>query len=136
MPYIKKGNDIKFRRVSLRSDREPEFENFVDDSVSYPPSCVLEILKTDGSTAVEYERDSMPFSIVKRDGLIYIPKAIPTERMWVRVRDSGKMAMAYKIPSGLSIQDNYQIFQIPAGAVTVEVFGDKYFSAAYELTNP
>ena len=136
MPYLKKGNDVKFRRVSLRADREPEFETFADDSVSYPPSCVLEILKTNGATTVEYERDRMPFSIMKRDSLIYIPKAIPTERLWVRVRDSGNAAVAYKIPNGLPVEDNYQIFQIPVGAMNVEVFGDKYFSAAYELTNP
>ena len=134
MAYQKKGNDAQFRRVSLRSGRIPAFENFDAVSVHYDRDCVLEVRKTDGTTVVEYEWDRIPKAILREGNLIKIPQNIPLHRLWVRERY--KNAMAYKIPDTLELKDNNQIFEVPAGSREVEVFGDKYFSAVYDLINP
>lgn len=134
MAYQKKGNDAEFRRVSLRSGRVPEFEAFESNTVTYQPDCVLEVKKTDGTTTIEYEWDRATRAILKNNTTISIPKSVPVQRLWVRERD--KNAMAYKIPDQLNEDNNHHVFEIPAGANKVEVFGDKYFSAVFDLINP
>lgn len=132
MAYRRTGNDEKYRWVSLKVDREPEYERFTGDELNYRPDCVLEILKKDGTTVIEYERERLAISVRKVGNMIHLPHAVPTARLWVR----GNGEMAYKVPSGLKQQDSDQIFMVPAGAVNAELFGDRYFEAVYELINP
>jgi hypothetical protein len=88
-------------------------------------------MKADGTRVVEYDGPCVTISVGRRGNFIYFPHTVPTERLWIRERN--KKGMAYKIPNGLKIRDNEQFFEIPAGTNAVEVFGDKYFCAVYEL---
>lgn len=129
MSYEKKGNDVKYRRVSLRSCQEPDFQNFTSNTVDCPEGCVLEILKSDGSTEVVYEHDRYAVNVARFGNLLRIPVSVPTERLWVK----GEGSVAYKVPLKPQVMDGYYRIMIPGGAANVEMFGDEYFTAVYEL---
>ena len=134
MAYLKKGNDVSFRNVSLTAEKEPAFTNFTSSNENPRPNCVLEIRKADGTTVIEYEGERIAVGVTRKDKCILLPKFLPTARLWVRERNGS--GIAYKVPRDLEIQDESQVFEIPAGSKEVEVFGDKYFSAVYDLINP
>ena len=134
MAYLKIGNDVSFRNVSLTVEKEPAFTNFTSSSENPKANCVLEIRKSDGTTVIEYEGDRIAVCVNRKDKYILLPKSLPTARLWVRRRDGG--GIAYKVPADLEIQDESKVLEIPAGSAEVEVFGDKYFSAVYDLINP
>lgn len=133
MAYLKKGNDVQYRWVSLNNEKVPAFLNFESGSVPFKADCVLEIRKADGTTVIECEGSLNSVSANRKNNSILLPKSLPTGRLWVR--ELNRSGIAYKIPNILEIRDENQVFEVPAGADKVEVFGDKYFSAAYDLIN-
>ncbi|MCI6488282.1 MAG: hypothetical protein MSA25_09565 [Clostridiales bacterium] len=134
MQYIRRPNDVQFRRVLLTKSDEPEFENFTSDSqlINYPDTAVLEIRQNDGKTRLEYglsEKKSVNY--LKRSGQICLSSSVPTARLWVRDNAGG---VEYKVPTGLpSGTDGNIRFLLPECGNDVVLIGDKYFCKVYDL---
>lgn len=128
--YTKRDDDLKYRMVNTASAHEDkEFQDFFGQTVSYHEDCVLEILRSDGTVHIEYGAPRKTVTIATDGNCLYFPAKIPRHRMWVR--DAG--GMYYKIPTILPERDGHVYVLIPAGPGTVEVCGDPYFEAVYEL---
>lgn len=133
MTYFKKGDDKQFRIVNVAEPRIGRFQDFPADRVEYRDGCVVEVLKNDGTTCVEYDhaRQRVIVSISYEKKCLYIPEFVPTARLWVRMK--GNKAMHYKVPSRVEKQQGPTYILIPADPTNVELVGDQYFDAVYEL---
>lgn len=138
--YIKKENDISFRRVAISASHVQNFEPFnqLHQVVNYNPNYVLEVTKRDNTTCLEYNAPKGRV-LVGRQGTrdMWICKAIgsdgpelSTAHLWLRRVNS---CVEYKIPDQLEVRDGKMLFTVPDGNGDVEVVGDKYFNAVFSI---
>lgn len=136
MEYIKRPEDVKYRRVQLDRSTEPEFVPFAGEGerITYPDTVVLEVVKSSGETQLVYDNHGEPRRTVnynKNGNTVTMVGGIPTARLWLRDELTG---MEYKIPDGLpKNQNNYLYFQIGNAAMNLRLVGDKYFDKVYEI---
>ena len=124
MRYSKQPEDEQFRIVSLMVSKEPEYQPFDSDSIVYAEQKVLEILRTDGSTILEYGDSPIPIMVNSKNNRLYFKSDIPTARVWLRPAEN-KNGIYYKVPSDLRVDSNYQWVLIPAGVQGYELCADK-----------
>jgi hypothetical protein len=143
MDHIRRTYDKAYRRIQLYSSATPKFVEFTSDQqlIQYNErDQILEILRDDGSTELfSGNRD--------RIGVFYCPHGIDqiriqiqgqsqhlndiTARMWARKGSSG---IHYKLPPMARCEGSCAYVMIPGGSAGVELFGDKYFKMAFDLT--
>ena len=132
LTYNRRPGDVKFRIVSLRSSNMKQFADFDGDKVTYPAeNAVVEVMDSQGNCHVRYDQEPVPITIHREADKIFFSDRIPKERLWVRFKDG--TGIAYKVPNKLMVREGHAYLLIPGGANKVELFGDKYLSAAFEL---
>jgi len=139
MEYIKKSDDKQYRKVNLNQTGVPKYTDFVSDnqSVTYPANTVLEILRYDGTTHLEYDgggiRKTVNYAL--SGSQIRLSADIPLARLWVR----DNTGLLYKVPSHLPADEaalpsgGYVSFALAGHAGTVSLVGDKYFDMVYDI---
>lgn len=131
--YQKKPGDLRFRIVALTVNIEPEFQHFKTDVISYGDDKVLEILREDGKTVLEYGEKSPTHIVVTPYKYGFsIQSDIPTARLWVREIGCTN-GTYYKVPMELSVENGRKWFLLPAGLQEYELCGDKYFEKVYSF---
>lgn len=132
--YIRRTDDVKYRKVSIKSAIIPVFEEFtgVAEAVQYTDLQVVEVLRKDGSTALFHESgvEVASYSPGGPDRFL-ISQNIPRERIWMRRTDG--TGIPYKVPNELPVKGNSVEFRVPCGVQGMELFGDKYFEMVYQL---
>lgn len=142
--YKRHDGDVKFRRVSVFYSNLPNYEPFVseDQTIQTNSGVCIEVLREDGTTSVVYPGEDRTTSVYPGEDRttvyynadlknFYLPSSIPPQHLWVRRCDGS--GMAYKVPSELPVDAGRTCFTVPGGTAQVELFGDKYFEAVYEL---
>lgn len=132
--YIKKPDDVQYRLIKLNSITEGRFMNFTGNID--PKDSVLEVKKADGSCEIIVE-ETRTISIRKinskeEGNQIIIPNDVPTARLFLR--NINQPDVWYHLPDNLPAKNettNY--FIIAATTQSVEIVGDKYFMAKYEI---
>lgn len=131
MKYIKGENDTQFRVVNLNNVEEPQFQVFSRNVVDYPKNCVVEVKKADGSTWIEYGRERQIANVCVFGNCLFVPAHIPLARLWVRERD--KNGIWYKVPLQPKVENQNAYVLIPGNPSSVELIGDAYFNAVFDL---
>lgn len=130
MTYFKQSDDKQFRVVNIAQTNVGKFQKFDTDKIDYPASCVIEVEKEDGTTRIEYGQTRQVVNVVIYGDCLHIPAHIPTARLWIREKDNP--SMYYKVPEPQK-KDTIALILVPGGPQNVELVGDQYFDAVYEL---
>lgn len=130
MTYYKQVDDKQYRVVNVAKTNVGRFQPFDTDKIDYPASCVIEIEKEDGTTRIEFGQTRQIVNVVNFGDNMHIPAHIPIARLWVRDRENP--GMHYKVPE-LKKDGTIALMLIPGGSQNVELVGDQYFEAIYEL---
>lgn len=139
MYYVRKEHDQAYRRVQLDLDVKPgQYQPFTESTskIEVPASAVLEVRRDDGTEEViprpESERRRFLYAVSASDPqCLCISGECPTARLWARPKTSGETL--YKVPAPLKQDQGMQLVWLPCGPERVELCGDRYFDAAYEL---
>ena len=129
MRYTQKKGDVKYRRINTANLEEEEFSDFLSEYVDYHEGCVVEVLRNDGSTHIEYNGKRKNVRINSDGDCLYFPLDLPRARLWLKDLDG----IYYKVPMKLKEQDLNAYVKIPGGFSNVQLCGDPYFEAVYEL---
>lgn len=132
MPYTykKQSGDKQYRMVSLMVENLGDWLDFTEEKVEYPEQCVLEILREDKTTRIEYERIPQGVSAGIMENTVFLPAEIPVARLWIR----GAGGMMYKVPAGIKAVDGRTHILIPGGIQNVTLCGDEYFNRVYAVS--
>ena len=128
--YYKQDDDKQFRVVNITQTNVGKFQKFDTEKIDYPASCVIEVEKEDGTTRIEYGQTRQVVNVVIYGDCLHIPAHIPIARLWVRDRENP--GMHYKVPE-LKKDGTIALMLILGGPKNVELVGDQYFEAIYEL---
>lgn len=132
--YVRKDGDVKYRRVSIQTEMLPPFEDFTaaGEVISYLPAQVVEVLRSDGTTALFHDEPVMKANYqISAVNKILIAKDVPLARVWVRKIDNDRVC--YKVPSTLPVVGGGMEFRVSGSAQGMELFGDKYFEMVYHF---
>ena len=140
MKYVRKPGDKGFRTVSLAVSAVQGFTMFTqpNQTVILDPEqqkkCVIEILREDDTSfLVKPEQRIVEYYTVVGADKIYISTKLPYARLWTR--KVGQAFPCYKVPVKLfeDSEQNRAAILFCDGAQNVELFGDCYFQALYDL---
>ena len=129
MCYAKKEDDVKYRRINTANLEEEEFVDFTSDYVDYYEGCVLEVMRRDGTTHIEYGQERRTVRINADGDCLYFPLDLPRARLWLKDLNG----IFYKVPAKLLERERNAYVQIPGGLRNIQLCGDPYFEAVYEL---
>lgn len=132
--YYRKDTDKAFRRINVCGSSVPLFQDFTSagQGVNCQDNEALEIESIDGSRHVEPNPNGRKtFSYKAYNYGFSLPKDCPTERLWVRTSDG--TGIRYKVPNCLKISEERKLVLIPSGIANLELCGDEYFEAVFEL---
>ena len=130
MYYVRKEHDQAYRRVQLDLDVKPgQYQPFTENTSKKKVSA-------SGTEEViprpESERRRFLYSVSASDPqCLCISGVCPTARLWARPKTGGETL--YKVPAPLKQDQGMQLVWLPCGPERVELCGDRYFDAAYEL---
>lgn len=135
--YPVQPDDRAFRRIDLGSfdpgGRLPEFTALDGDrkSISCQSRYVLEICRADGSTVIIGPPEPRDVYYTRQDNVFRLGSEFPVARLWVR--DLNAPDARYKAPVVWQTKDNLQYCAFGGRTDNLELWGDAYFSAAYQL---
>lgn len=142
--YVRRSNDLKYRKVSLCQSKVPQYLEFTAESqgIDYTSDQVLEVLCSDGTENLFYDHNNgrrQPVECTRRNGGEYMLNIKPahTARLYIQGTDG----MVYKIPGELPAAQsgNKELtgtcwFLLPQNAGDMKIVGDKYFVKAYDVS--
>lgn len=129
MRYEKKENDLQYRRVNTANLEEEEFHDFTSRYVDYHEGCVVEVKCKDGTTHIEYAKERKVVRVNSDGDCLYFPLDLPRSRLWLHDLEG----IYYKVPMKLQERDQNAYVLVPGGFRNVQLCGDPYFEAVYEL---
>lgn len=137
--YQKKQTDKQYRKVSLFKNTIPQFYDFSDSvkEISFNGGDeVLEILTKSDDLEIVQQGTKKELRYEIKGGVLTIFTETLPERLWIR---KGAESTWYKIPSDLpkTAEGNYRYCVFAdiskRSSAGVELIGDKYLSAAYDI---
>lgn len=132
--YVRRSGDVKYRKVNIQNASVPNYADFTSpgESIAYSDVQVVEVLRADGSTELFHEGgvEIANYCAAGPDKFL-ISQNIPRARMWMRRSDG--TGIAYKVPVDLPAKSGSVEFRVPCGVQGMELFGDKYFEAVYQM---
>lgn len=137
MRYIRQDNDKAYRKVKVNGTNTvlPPFQDFSapEQIIDYQEVDVIEIKSADGSCHVEMhpERQTVTYTQALGGRGFSLPGDCPVSRLWVRSSDG--TGIWYKVPNQLKHENGRQLVFIPGGIANIELCGDVYFDAVFEL---
>lgn len=143
MPYTRRNGDKAWRRVDLNKTQIPVFEEFqsAGQVITFAErKQVVELLHEDGSTELYTGNFAVQtvYYRVAEGNQIWLscpdnPAVLPTVTARIWLKKKGADAVSYKVPLGLPVQGGECGFRVAAGANELELYGDEYFNALFQL---
>lgn len=130
--YRKCAGDIKYRKVSLRDSKVPEYLDFEDgeQTITIQEGVVLEVMNSDGKTRLFYDLAVKRLSFLVDENVITFDGKIPLHRLYIR--DRRIPHMLYKVPVDLpKTDDGSWKMLVPDADENTELYGDEYFMTVY-----
>lgn len=140
--YIRRNNDVEYRRVLLTRDETPAYIKFntENQAVDYTADSVLEVRCSDGSEHLIYDNGGKNQTVEcsRRETNGFRINVRPEHAARLYVRDEN--GMEYKIPSNLPPYRNNTgdvsntcFFLVSELTGELTIVGDKYFSKVYDV---
>jgi hypothetical protein len=130
--YRKHSDDVKYRKVSLRSANIPEFVNFSQNEFAVQDDMVVEVLDSKGNTRLYYDSPISRLVFRQEGDHIRFDGKIPLHRLYIR--DRRYPHVLYKVPTNLpKTEDGSWDMLVPEADSNIELYGDDYFMTVYYI---